>query len=268
MDTKIQELLDQQERGHEMLVGAVPEKHWASAYQSWITTTQNELFAIDASGALLADWLALPTPCFYDNREKVDPVEFQRAVEARVAFLGSVVKQQLGVKQNQPTPIMKQEESTGKPAIFIGSSKEGIKIARAVEAQLQYHAEVTLWSNGPFGLGEGALESLVKSLRKFDFAALVLTPDDVTESRGKELQSPRDNVVFELGLFMGRIGRFRTFIMYNSDEVMKLPSDLAGVTPATFMNRSDGNVRAQVSPACTLVMESIERLGRFKNELD
>ena len=69
------------------------------------------------------------------------------------------------------------------PSLFIGSSTEGIEVARAIEVNLQKDAEITVWSSGIFGLNIGYLESLVSALDKFDFAVLVLT--------------------FELGLFMG-----------------------------------------------------------------
>src|SRR5690349_18584537 len=116
-----------------------------------------------------------------------------------------------------------------KPSIFIGSSSEGLKGAQAIEFQLQQEAEVTIWNEGFFGMGDGTLETLVNSLERFDFAILVLTADDLVISREISFQSPRDNVMFELGLFMGRLGRSRTFIVCNSAEKLKLPSDLAGV---------------------------------------
>ncbi|MBI1851507.1 MAG: nucleotide-binding protein, partial [Planctomycetes bacterium] len=73
---------------------------------------------------------------------------------------------------------------------------------------------------------------------------------------------PRDNVIFELGLFMGKLGRFRTFLVYNEDEDIKIPSDLAGVTHATFRRReTDRNIRAQVSPACTKIEDAIRQQG-------
>ena len=63
-----------------------------------------------------------------------------------------------------------------KPAIFVGSSGEGIEAARAIEHQLSEDGEVTVWKDGVFGLGLGTLESLVDALERFDFAVLVLTP--------------------------------------------------------------------------------------------
>jgi predicted nucleotide-binding protein len=83
-----------------------------------------------------------------------------------------------------------------KPSIFIGSSSEGLKAAQALEFQLHQEAEVTIWNEGFFGLGGGTLETLVNALDRFDFAILVLTPDDLVVSREVSSQRPRDNVMW------------------------------------------------------------------------
>jgi hypothetical protein len=147
-----------------------------------------------------------------------------------------------------------------KPSVFIGSSVKGEPIARAVEENLAYKSETYLWSH-VFPPGKSNLESLVENAAKMDFAALVLTPDDLIESKGLTMNSPRDNVLFELGLFMGKLGRERTFAVYNHDEQIKLPSDLAGVTPASYPNYKGNNLRAQVSSACTPILRAIDVLG-------
>lgn len=147
-----------------------------------------------------------------------------------------------------------------RPRLFIGSSTEGLQVAKALQVGLDHSAEVALWSQGVFGLSQGNLEELVRASREFEFAALVLTPDDLLERRGQAGNSPRDNVIFELGLFMGALGRDRTFIVYCRDEALQLPSDLAGVTAATFGRRSDGNMRAAVGVACTLIEDAIEKV--------
>jgi len=85
----------------------------------------------------------------------------------------------------------------------VGSSSEGMEFARAVGAKLESDAEVTVWEDGIFELGYTAIESLTVALSRFDFAVLVLTPDDVVQSRSIDRPGPRDNVIFELGLFMG-----------------------------------------------------------------
>lgn len=94
-----------------------------------------------------------------------------------------------------------------RPTVFVGSSAEGLQVAKAVQAELQYCAECVIWSQEVFGLGEGTLESLVKALNRYDFAVLVLTPDDLVTSRGNSAPAPRDNVLLELGMFIGAIGR-------------------------------------------------------------
>lgn len=154
-----------------------------------------------------------------------------------------------------------------KPSVFIGSSSEGLEIARALEFQLKDVGEITIWNEGIFGLGFGTLESLVNALDRFDFAVLILTPDDFIVSRDISSNTPRDNVMFELGLFMGRLGRSRTFIVFDVSSKLKIPSDLAGVTAATFDGtRQDRNLIAAVGPACTLMRNSIRDLSEFEGK--
>ena len=118
------------------------------------------------------------------------------------------------------------------PSVFIGSSTEGLPFAGAIRSQLDIDAEPTLWSEASYSPGLTIIEWLVGAITRFDFAVLVMTPDDRTEKRGDERMGPRDNVLFELGLFMGRLGRERTFIVQPANYVapgMSLPSDLLGI---------------------------------------
>jgi hypothetical protein len=119
-----------------------------------------------------------------------------------------------------------------KPYIFIGSSSESKPTAEAIQKVLSNYFEVDLWSDGIFDLGESTLDELIKFVQCYDFSVLVLAEDDITLSR-KDLQSaPRDNVIFELGLFMGALGRRRTFPVIRPAKTgsLKLPSDLLGNT--------------------------------------
>lgn len=149
-----------------------------------------------------------------------------------------------------------------RPTVFVGSSSEGLPIARAIQIGLDREAELTLWNQGVFGLSEGTLESLVHAIEQFDFAVLVLTPDDLVESRGRSSPGPRDNVLFELGLFMGGLGRDRTFIVHERSADLRLPSDLAGVTSATFERRSDGNLEAAVGIVCARLSHVLQTRGK------
>lgn len=153
-----------------------------------------------------------------------------------------------------------------KPTLFVGSSSEGLEVAQEIALHLDDAADVTLWKDGIFTLGSSFLEALTTALDRFDFAVIVMTPDDLTISRDMERFSARDNVLFELGLFMGRLGRSRTFIVFNSDTGIRIPSDLAGITAATYRHRDDGNLRAALRVPCTLIQGAIRDLGPYEGK--
>ena len=150
-----------------------------------------------------------------------------------------------------------KELQTKRPVVFIGSSTEGLSIAEAIQINLEHKCDCVIWSQGVFGLGEGTLEALVRVVSTYDFAVLVLTPDDLVSKRENKGRQPRDNVLFELGLFMGRLGRDRTFIVHPRDTDLELPTDLAGITPATFAQRNAINLRAALGPVCTLLKDAM-----------
>lgn len=150
-----------------------------------------------------------------------------------------------------------------RPSVFIGSSSEGLAVAQSLRAQLKDDAEITIWDSGVFGPGQGTLESLVNALDDFDFAILVLTPDDVIESRNQIYQSPRDNVLFECGLLMGRLGRSRTFVVYDRDQNIKLPSDLAGITLTPYSGHLDHDPEIILSETCETIRDEIRKQGFF-----
>jgi predicted nucleotide-binding protein len=126
-----------------------------------------------------------------------------------------------------------------RPSVFVGSSSEGLKIASAIQILLDSSCEVELWTQGVFGLSQGTLESLLSAIYRFDFAIFVLTADDLTIVRNLGKNVARDNVIFELGIFMGSLGRDRTFMLYDRTNKPDLPSDLAGITATTFALRND-----------------------------
>lgn len=154
-----------------------------------------------------------------------------------------------------------------KPRVFVGSSKEGREIARAFQYQLREDAECSIWDEGIFGLSLGTMESLVNSLSSFQFAIFVLTPDDLTISRDHSSPSPRDNVLLEIGLFIGRIGRGRTFITFDNTKPVKLPTDLVGTTLATYEGSDSGDLNSAVGPACTRIRNAIRNPAPIEHHL-
>jgi len=148
--------------------------------------------------------------------------------------------------------------------VFVGSSTEGLPVAKSVQVALDHACEVHLWSQDIFGLSQGTLEALSARAPEFDFAILILTPDDLVESRGTEARVARDNVLFELGLFMGALGRHRTFIVFDRTASLRLPSDLAGITCATYappVSSGTGSLRAALGAACSQIEEAISAGG-------
>ena len=150
-----------------------------------------------------------------------------------------------------------------KTKLFIGSSKANVGVARIVANRLESDGstEATVWDEGIFGLSQGLLEKLLTILNEFDFAVLIWAPDDITESKGEARASPRDNVVFECGLFMGAIGRERVFIICDQSASVKIPSDLLGITLASYDGERVGrdDEEAAVRMACDLIKREIQR---------
>ena len=121
-----------------------------------------------------------------------------------------------------------------KPRIFLGSSGKQEKRLQALTRGLGDIAHVVPWTTS-FNPGTTTLERLLELTAEVDFAAFVFAQDDWTTAGapaspqpGSGQASPRDNVVFEAGLFGGVLGMRRTFILHASGA--KLPSDLLGLT--------------------------------------
>lgn len=126
--------------------------------------------------------------------------------------------------------------------VFIASASEGLAVANEVRKALDRRKvfAATVWNAGVFEKSLTFIESLEAALDRSDFAIITLTPDDAAVVRQQAVMAPRDNVIFELGLFMGRLGpagrlgRERTYLVYEQDLGPKIPTDLLGVDPATF----------------------------------
>ena len=157
-----------------------------------------------------------------------------------------------------------------KPKVFVGSSKESLNIAKAVQENLEYDADVTIWSQDSFQLSTYALDSLIEVLNKVDFGIFILGLDDVVMLRGKEYKSPRDNIILELGLSIGSLGKAKTFIIHPRDiDDLRLPTDLLGLTPALFdNNRQDQNLSAALGPACNKITSAMKKLNEVQKETE
>lgn len=162
--------------------------------------------------------------------------------------------------------LLQRNAVTGVPRkkirVFIISSVEGLAVARAVQTAFEHDdLNVVIWTDGVFKIANYTLQSLEDEIDKSDFAIAIAHPDDKVDSRNQQWPQPRDNVIFELGLFMGRLGRARAVLMEPRDEKLKLPSDLAGVTTIPYRFEPHGDTEALLAPACNRLRKHILELG-------
>lgn len=147
-----------------------------------------------------------------------------------------------------------------KPQVFVGSSQLGRTVAEQLCLGLSDEVEAKLWSDGLFELSLTAIETLDNASRTYDFAVLLLTPDDIIKSKGRQSVIPRDNVVFEVGLFMGALGRHRTVLVVEDEKSLHLPTDLLGLTTARY---TWSNGIPSLNPACSKIKHQIRHyVGR------
>jgi predicted nucleotide-binding protein len=150
------------------------------------------------------------------------------------------------------------------PRIFLGSSGKQGKLLQALTRGLEDVAHVEPWTTS-FNPGTTTLERLLELTREVDFAAFVFARDDWTTHSAPAADpaatgqaSPRDNVVFEAGLFGGVLGMRRTFILHASGA--KLPSDLLGLTCVRY---DDATAAAEIKAVNQKLRKAIENEGRI-----
>lgn len=153
-----------------------------------------------------------------------------------------------------------------KPTLFVGSSSESLDIAYAAQRNLEDVAEVVVWTQGIFELTKSYLESLLEALEDTEFGLFVFGADDVVRVHGTEMPAARDNVVLEFGLFIGRLGRERTFVLMPQTSTFRLPTDLLGISVATFHppSRPD-RLQAALGPACHDIRQAIRKHTVLRN---
>jgi hypothetical protein len=148
-----------------------------------------------------------------------------------------------------------------RPKVFVGSSKEQLQLAYAIQANFEFLAiDVEVWTQGLCALSQSTMQGLQAAAQTADFAVFVFAPDDLATFRGNEVSVVRDNVIFELGLFAGRLGLERCFVVRPRLEKLHLPSDLAGITTATY-DPARPQPRSALGPACNDIADAIGRYG-------
>lgn len=147
-----------------------------------------------------------------------------------------------------------------KPRIFLGSSGKQTKLLQAITRGLADIADVESWTT-TFNPGRNTLDRLVELSREVDFAAFVFAQDDwTTTDRSPSGEAfPRDNVVFEAGLFGGALGIRRTFILHANGS--KLPTDLLGLTSVRYDPTSSPSETRAINQKLRRAIETEGRRG-------
>lgn len=147
-----------------------------------------------------------------------------------------------------------------KPQVFIGSSGSAYQLALNVAAALKGVALPDPW-NDSLELTRTIFDELVTKANQVDFAVFVFQPDDLVERHdGKTYKAVRDNVLFEFGLFLGVLGRGRTFGLMPEGAQTSLPADFGGVLFCTF-DSEHPNPAQSVAIACANIISKISELG-------
>ena len=151
-----------------------------------------------------------------------------------------------------------------RPVIFIGCAVEGLKIAEQIQVGLS-HADVIpqIWTNNVFTAGTGTMEALEERIRTADFGVLVCTADDqvINVTRGVDMVALRDNVILELGMCIGAMGRKRAFLVRPRGTELKIPTDLLGITPIDYKADDPANLAVHLGPVCTQIKQAVEKEG-------
>lgn len=173
-------------------------------------------------------------------------------------YLWRRISAELSNRLRQRSIYVRQKNDT--PVLFLGSSKESLPIVTAIQEGLASSPIIVRpWTApGVFHPSKFPIEDLADQLKDSDFAALVLGADDKILSRGKAHKGPRDNVILELGLFMGAIERLRTFLVVPKGADVKIPTDLLGINPIWFEN---SGLIPDVTSACEELKTTIATLG-------
>ncbi len=161
-----------------------------------------------------------------------------------------------------------------KPTLFIGSSSEAKSLVKDVHTRIQDSAAVKTWYHDTFFPGEHPLDALRREVLQSDFALLVVTPDDAVVKRDEGGFSARDNVLFELGMFMGSLGPRRSFYLVVNDHRggmrrdVNIPTDLAGITRLQVTRTDDAaKFSSDVGAECARLEKAISR-GQNNLELN
>lgn len=99
------------------------------------------------------------------------------------------------------------------------------ELKRKVEWYLKYLKLHPIILHKKANSGKTIIEKIEKH-SDVPFAVVLMTPDDIYLERGRKIKRARQNVIFELGFFIGKLKRENVCVLYKNVEI---PSDFKGV---------------------------------------
>lgn len=151
-----------------------------------------------------------------------------------------------------------------RPRVFFICSAEALEIAECIRAGLDHEdATFEIWSDEQiFPAGGYPIEALERAVDDADFGIAIAQPDDLIRSRHRQAAVPRDNVIFELGFFLSRLGRKRTVLLVPRGESVQLPSDFKGLTPLDYKVASkEEKLSSALGPTIYRIKEILKEHG-------
>jgi hypothetical protein len=134
------------------------------------------------------------------------------------------------------------------PRVFVASSTASAPLAHRLADRLKPDVAADVWDT-LFKPGDNTLDNLLLFSSLYEFGIFVLSADDLTTTKDVQRYEPRDNVIFELGIFMGAVGRSRAFavVVDGGSGDIKLPTDLAGNTYVKVRLKSPTDTKKAVA---------------------
>lgn len=185
---------------------------------------------------------------------RISEVEFSE-IASRHATIYRAIARELSRRLKQRNSLVAGPND--RVRVLIVSSVEALSVARSVKEEFDHDKLfVDIWTD-IFRAGCYTLDDLERKLTDSDFVIAIAQGDDIVEARDEKWPAPRDNVIFELALAMGMLGRKRAILMEPREDKVKLPSDLAGVTTVTYRKGADG--RPDIGAACNKLRRLFEQ---------
>src|ERR1043166_794037 len=211
--------------GRRLLQMSEDAAHTRREFEYWDQDVAKWLDSRFPDTGMSAKWSSLPfSPLvsgggYYDYPEHW--AKFQQAVRSRLAWLGDIRSQSFTIDR----PL---DGAKTRKIFIVHGHDEGAreKVARFLE---KLDLEPIILHEQP-NKGRTIIEKFVDNA-DVAYAVVLMTADDIGGIRGSSLESQnprsRQNVVFELGYFLGKLGRDRVCALYES--TVEILSDYEGV---------------------------------------